>query len=59
MHLDGSVINVFLSGRWGAIAYHAWTTANTRVVCRQLGFTVRSTRKSRPVHCVLYIYNCI
>lgn len=31
-------LNVFVSGMWGTVAADSWSVANTRVVCRQLGF---------------------
>ena len=28
---------------WGAVCHHLWGTADARVVCRQLGYSVAGT----------------
>ena len=39
---------VFVDGRWGTVSSDAWTTANSRVACRQMGYSIAdsSTRKN-------------
>ena len=31
-------LEVYYGGRWVSVCYDGWTTANTHVACRQLGF---------------------
>ena len=31
-------LEVYYGGSWKSVCYDGWTTANTRVACRQLGF---------------------
>ena len=31
-------VEIYISGTWGTIDDDPWTTANARVVCRQLGY---------------------
>ena len=32
-------LEVYYSGQWGTVCIDGWTRTNTRVACRQLGFT--------------------
>ena len=36
-------LEIYHSGRWGTVCDYTWTTANTRVACRQLGFSTSNT----------------
>ena len=31
-------LEIYYGGQWKSVCYDSWTTANTRVACRQLGF---------------------
>ena len=36
-------LEVFYSGQWGTVCDDYWSSTNTRVACRQLGFTGSNT----------------
>ena len=36
-------LEVYYSGRWGTVCNDFWSSTNTRVACRQLGFSSSST----------------
>ncbi len=38
-------VEVFLNGSWSAICIDYWSTADARVVCRQLGYNVTDYSK--------------
>ena len=40
-------LEIFINGRWGTVCDDGWTTANTAVACRQLGFAGSSSTRWR------------
>ena len=36
-------LEIYINGRWGTVCDDGWTTANTAVACRQLGFAGSSS----------------
>ena len=40
-------LEIYINGRWGTVCDDGWTTANTAVACRQLGFAGSSSTRWR------------